>query len=184
MDSDTPLCLGSRLCSSHALAQQSALGAFAQTPLRAASLPLAAVVIAGYRTQPPRWDTAADNREMSDAVTDGSGYEGTDEYVPAGADPYELNKSLPRISDGSGAAVRSEVLAWTQTEKHFTVNAAEPENVTVRLFSYPAWEVVVNGKPAATQKTDVTELVVIPVAAGANDVHIYFRRTIDRFVGN
>jgi non-canonical purine NTP pyrophosphatase (RdgB/HAM1 family) len=154
------------------------------TRLLASAVLLAAVIVAGYRTQPPWWDTAADIREMSDAVTDGSGYEGTDEYVPAGADPYELNKSLPRISDGSGAAVRSEVLAWTQTEKHFTVNAAEPENVTVRLFSYPAWEVVVNGKPAATQKTDVTELVVIPVAAGANDVHIYFRRTIDRFVGN
>jgi hypothetical protein len=150
----------------------------------ASAVLLAAVIIAGYRIQPPWWDTAADIREMSDAITNGSGYEGTDEYVPAGADPYELNKSLPRISDASGAAVRSEVLAWTQTEKHFTVRANAPANVTVRLFSYPAWEVVVNGKPTVTQTTDVTELIVIPVATGTNDVQIYFRRTIDRFVGN
>jgi XTP/dITP diphosphohydrolase len=54
----------------------------------------------------------------------------------------------------------------------------------VRLFSYPAWEVVVNGKPTETQRTDVTGLIVIPIAAGDNDVQIHFRRTIDRVVGN
>jgi hypothetical protein len=41
-----------------------------------------------------------------------------------------------------------------------------------------------NGKPTATQKTDVTGLIVIPIAAGDSDVRIHFRRTIDRFVGN
>ncbi len=173
------LCMNAALAMLLAMATQRWI-----TRMLASGFLLAAVILAGYRTQPPWWDTAADIREMSDAITDGSGYEGTDEYVPAGADPYELNKGLPRISDASGAAAPSEVLAWTQTEKHFTVNATAPENVTVRLFSYPAWEVVVNGKPTVTQKTAVTELIVIPVAAGANDVHIYFRRTIDRFVGN
>jgi hypothetical protein len=76
------------------------------------------------------------------------------------------------------------MLAWEPTEKHFTVHAAAPQNLTVRLFSYPAWEVVVNGKPRATEKTDVTGLIVIPLAAGDNDVRIYFRRTMDRTVGN
>lgn len=145
---------------------------------------LAAVIVAGYRIQPPWWEKAADIHEMSDAIVDGTGYEGTDEYVPAGADAYELNKSLPRLSDDTGAAVRSEMLAWGPTEKHFTVHAAAPQNIIVRLFSYPAWEAVLNGKPTATQKTDVTGLIVIPIAAGDSDVRIHFRRTIDRFVGN
>ena len=145
---------------------------------------LAAVIVAGYRFQPPWWEKAADIRQMSDAVADGIGYEGTDEYVPAGDDAYELNKSLPRVSDDRGAEVQSEMLAWGPTERHFTVHAAAAQNLTVRLFSYPAWEVVVNGKPAATQKTDVTGLIVIPIAAGDSDVRIHFRRTIDRFVGN
>src|SRR5258708_36100245 len=127
---------------------------------------------------------ATDIREMSDAIADGTGYEGADEYVPAGADPYELNKSLPRVSDDKGAPVPSKMLAWGQTEKHFKVHTAAAQNVTGRLFNYPAWEVVVNDKPTKTQRTDVTGLIVIPIAAGDNDVHIHFRRTIDRSVGN
>ena len=150
----------------------------------ASAVLLAVVIVAGYRIQPPWWEKAGDIREMNDAMVDGIGYEGTDEYVPAGADPYELNKSLPRISDDTGAAAQSETLAWKPTEKHFTVHAAARQNLTVRLFSYPAWEVVMNGKPTATKKTDVTGLIVIPIAAGDSDVRIYFRRTIDRFVGN
>jgi hypothetical protein len=145
---------------------------------------LAAVIVAGYRIQPPWWETAGDIREMRDAFADGSGYEGTDEYVPAGADPYELNESLPRVSDDTGAPAPSEMLAWEPTEKHFTAHAAAAQNLTVRLFSYPAWEAVVNGKPTATRKTDVTGLIVIPIAAGNNDVRIRFRQTIDRFAGN
>ena len=150
----------------------------------ASAVLLAAVLVAGYRIQPPWWVTAGDISEMDDATVDGTGYAGTDEYVPAGADPYELNKSLPRVSDDTGAAVESEMLAWGPTEKHFTVHAGAPQNVTMRLFSYPAWEVVVNGKPTATKKTDVTGLIVIPIAAGDSDVRIYFGRTIDRFAGN
>jgi hypothetical protein len=145
---------------------------------------LAAVIVAGYRIQPPWWDGASDIREMSDALADGSGYEGTDEYVPAGADASELDKSLPLVSDDTGASVPSQVLAWGPIEKHFTVHAATPRNLTVRVFSYPAWEVEVNGKPTKTRTTDVTRLIVIPLAAGDSDVHIYFRRTSDRGIGN
>jgi hypothetical protein len=54
----------------------------------------------------------------------------------------------------------------------------------VRLLSYPAWEVKVNGRPTATKKTDITGLIIIPIAAGDNDIRIHFRRTIDRVVGN
>ncbi len=76
------------------------------------------------------------------------------------------------------------MLAWSPNEKHFTVRAAVAQNLIVRLFNYPAWEVVVNGKPSRTGKTDVTGLIVIPIAAGDNDVRIHFRRTTDRLVGN
>ena len=150
----------------------------------ACAILLAAVIVAGYRIQPPWWETASDILEMSNALADGSGYEGTDEYVPAGADAYELDKSLPLVSDDTGVSVPSQVLAWGPIEKHFTVHAATPQNLTVRVFSYPAWEVEVNGKPTKTRTTDVTRLIVIPLAAGDSDVHIYFRRTSDRVIGN
>ena len=121
---------------------------------------------------------------MSNAIADGSGYEGTDEYVPAGDDPYELNKDLPRISDAAGTPIQSKILAWGPTEKHFLVHVAEPQNLQLRLFNYPAWQVTVNGRATETQKTPVTGLMVVPVAAGDNDVYIYFRRTPDRTVGD
>jgi len=150
----------------------------------ACAILLSAVIVAGYRIQPPWWETASDIHEMDNALADGTGYEGTDEYVPAGADSYELDKSLPLVSDDAGTPVPSRVLAWGPIEKHFTVHAATPRNLTVRLFSYPAWEVEVNGKPTKTRTTDVTRLIVIPLTAGDSDVHIYFRRTSDRVIGN
>ena len=113
---DAAFRLGRRQCGPDVFGEQFALAALAQVPLRATSLPLAAfmnaalamlltmaakrwtsrglaaavllaaVIVAGYRIQPPWWETASDIREMSNALADGTGYEGTDEYVPAGAD--------------------------------------------------------------------------------------------------
>ncbi|HSZ60553.1 MAG TPA: hypothetical protein VK828_02070 [Terriglobales bacterium] len=152
--------------------------------LLASVILLAVLLAAGHHFQPPWWDNAADFREMSDAMADGTGYEGTDEYVPAGVDAYELNKSLALVSDEAAAPVAAKILAWGKIEKRFTVHAATAENLTVRLFSYPAWETVVNGQPTATLKTDVTGLIVVPVSAGDNDVRIYFRQTTDRLFGD
>jgi hypothetical protein len=80
---------------------------------------LAVVLIAGYRIQPPWWDTAPDIQEMSSAMSDGTGYEGADEYVPARADPYDVDKSLPRITGDSGEPVRAKIQTWGPEEKHF-----------------------------------------------------------------
>jgi hypothetical protein len=141
---------------------------------------LATPVASGQLTQPPWWDTAADIREMSDFMDSGTGYEGTDEYVPAGADASELNKDLPQISDGTGQPVPSKMIAWNASDRHFTVQSKLPRNIVVRLFNYPAWQVLVNSKSVVTEKTESTGLMVIPIAAGENDVRIYFRRTADR----
>ncbi len=150
----------------------------------ASAVLLAAVIVAGHRIRPPWWETPVGFRQMSAVIANGAGYEGADEYVPAEGDPSEVDESRPRISDDAGTAVPSNILAWEQTEKHFTVHAATAQDLTVRLFNYPAWDAVVNGKSIATRTTDVTGLIVIPIAAGDSDVHIYFRRTIDRVAGN
>jgi hypothetical protein len=144
---------------------------------------LAVLVIAGYRIQPPWWDSAADIEEMTDAVTEGAGYEGTDEYVPAGADPYELKKDQPQIVDSSGHPLRTETVQWGPAEEHFVIHSNTPELLILRLFNYPAWAVMVNGRRIETQTTDVTGQMEIPVAAGRNDVRIHFGRTRDRTIG-
>jgi hypothetical protein len=145
---------------------------------------LATLMIAGRLTQPPWWDTAADIREMGDFMATGTGYEGTDEYVPAGADASELNKSLPVVSDDSGAPVKNRIISWEPQRKHVAVYAEAPQNIVVRLFNYPAWETVVNGHKTATDKTETTGLMVIPVGAGENDIYLYFQRTRDRMIGD
>jgi len=144
---------------------------------------LTVLVIAGYRIQPPWWDTGDDIRELSDTMTDGSGYEGTDEYVPAAADPYELNKALPRISRAGVAEADATILTWAPTEKHMRIHAPAPQNLTIRLFDYPAWQVQVNGRTVASRKTRVTGLIVVPIEGGDNDIRIAFRRTGDRLAG-
>lgn len=144
---------------------------------------LAVLLIAGHRIQPPWWDISADIREMSDAIDDGIGYEGTDEYIPLGVDPSELNKDLPQVSDGQRAPAGIEMLDWWATEKHFVARAVIDRKLTLRLFNYPAWKVTVNGKPVATETSSITGLMIVPVAAGNNDVRIHFGRTADRWVG-
>jgi len=145
---------------------------------------LAVVLIAGHRVQPPWWDSAADIQEMQDAMSDGTGNEGIDEYVPAGADPYELNKDLPLVTVGSGQAVPARMIQWGPVEKHFIVQATQPANLTLRLLNYPAWQVTVNDRPVGTRTTEVTGQMLIPVAAGQSDVRIHFGRTLDRTVGD
>jgi hypothetical protein len=144
---------------------------------------LAVVLIAGYRIQPPWWDRAADIREMSNALADSTGYEGADEYVPAGADPSELKKDYPRVADSSGQPRPSQMIDWGLLEKHFVVSTSSRESLTLRLFTYPAWDVTVNGKHVQTQSTDVTSQMTIPVTPGKNDIRIRFTRTRDRTIG-
>ena len=145
---------------------------------------LAVVLLVGYRIQPPWWDTAADIREIQNAMANGTGMEGTDEYVPAGADPYEVNQSAPFIVNDSGRPMTVEEMTWGPLEKYFVIHVSEPETMTLRLFNYPAWGVTVNGRSVETQTADVTGQMVIPVSAGSSDVRIRFRRTKDRTVGN
>ncbi len=144
---------------------------------------LLVLLIAGHRIQPPWWDTSADIAEMKDAISDATGYDGTDEYVPAGADASDLKKDLPQVSDPNGEAVKVQMLEWDAREKHFVAYIDSPQKLTVRLFSYPAWKVTVNGSLAATERSDDTALMVIPLEAGQNDVRIDFGRTPDRLLG-
>ncbi len=141
------------------------------------------LVIAWHRIQAPWWDTSADLNEMLDNQQDGSGYEGTDEYVPTGADPYEINKEARRVTfDGAGHS-RIEVKQWDAESKFFIADVTSPGKLVVRLFDYPAWQVEVNGHPVASETHEVTGQLMIPVEAGQNQVRITFIRTWDRTAG-
>jgi hypothetical protein len=144
---------------------------------------LTVLLTAGHRIQPPWWDQPGDIQEMADAISDRTGYEGTDEYVPVAADPYEVNKGLRQVSDENGSPINVHKMEWGANEKRFDVHTDLPENLTLRLFNYPAWKVTVNGKPTQTQTSEVTGLLIVPVKAGENEVRVRFARMPDCLVG-
>jgi hypothetical protein len=144
---------------------------------------IAVLGIVWHRVQPPWWDTSADIAEMLDNQQTGIGYEGTDEYVPSGADPYEIDRNARKVTyDGPGTA-RLYVHNWSFQSKSLTANVSQAGNLVLRLFNYPAWRVVVDGHTVATLSRQVTGQLTVPVAAGENQVQIIFVRTWDRTLG-
>jgi uncharacterized membrane protein len=144
---------------------------------------LGVLFFAGVHFQPPWWDTAADLREMQDNMASGVGYEGVDEYVPVGADPYNVDKSarLVTVAGPSRAAIR--VAQWTPERKVFSAEMSGADNLALRLLNYPAWSAEVNEHVVTTGKGDGTGQMLVPVQAGTNVVQITFVRTWDRRIG-
>jgi 6-pyruvoyl-tetrahydropterin synthase related domain len=144
---------------------------------------LCVIAFGWHRYQAPWWDNAADLREMQDNVTTGAGYEGTDEYTPLGADPSAVDKDARRVTVEGQARAAIHVLQWSPKQKLFTADMSAPDNLALKLFSYPAWRVEVNGQQVEAGTIDGTGQMLVPVQAGANRVQITFTRTWDRTAG-
>jgi len=136
-----------------------------------------------HRVQPPWWDTAADIEEMHDAIEDGGGYEGVDEYVPARVDPYDVNQDERQVTVVSGDPARIGIEKWTAESKILTADVSRPEQLRLRLFNYPAWKVKVNGRVVESTTQAGTGEILFPVPAGTNAVEVTFVETPDRLTG-
>jgi hypothetical protein len=142
------------------------------------------VVVAAWRyVQAPWWDTAADLREMQDNMATGVGYEGTDEYTPMGADPSAIDKDARKVTVAGPAHAAIDVLHWDAESKIFTAQMSAADQVALRLFRYPAWRALVNGREVETNARDGTGQMLVPVVAGMNLVEMRFARTWDRTAG-
>jgi 6-pyruvoyl-tetrahydropterin synthase related domain len=145
---------------------------------------LALLSILWNRVQPSWWDQAADIDEMHDAIQDGSGYEGTDEYVPAGIDPYDLNKKAPRVAVVGRDKANIRILNWSAQSDRFTAEVTRPEKLRLRLLNYPAWRVEVNGIPITAKSQPHTGEILVPVDTGISEIRVRFIQTPDRFWGD
>jgi hypothetical protein len=142
------------------------------------------VIVAAWRyVQAPWWDTAADLREMQDNVVTGAGYEGTDEYTPLGADPSAIDKDVRKVTVAGPAHAAIDVLHWDAEWKVFSVQISATDQVALRVFQYPAWQVDVNGLPVETKAREGTGQMMVPLSAGMNRVELRFVRTWDRTAG-
>jgi len=136
-----------------------------------------------HHLQPPWWDYAPDLREMQDNMATGTGYEGTDEYTPVGADVYNVDKGARRVTVDGRAHAAIRVSDWSAENKIFTAEMSAPDNLALHLFNYPAWRVEVNGRRVQAATREGTGQMLVPVEAGTNRVQITFTRTWDRTAG-
>jgi hypothetical protein len=145
---------------------------------------LVVIVGAWQRIQAPWWDNAGDLGEMQDNIATGAGYEGTDEYTPVGADPSATDKDARRVTVDGPEHAAIHVLQWSAESKSFTAEMSAPSNLALRLFNYPAWHVVVNGRVVRAGTREGTGQMLVSVERGFNRVEIEFAQTWDRTVGS
>src|ERR1700676_269676 len=135
------------------------------------------------------WWDADDIPTLRAALAEGKGFEGTDEYDPAGDDHYNLPQAAPHVrilaaGDEEKPAAAAVILQrWTVEDRKLRVHAREPVRLALRLLNYPAWRVEVNGRAVTTEHPEQSEQMIVAVPAGDSQVSIEFGRTADRTIG-
>ncbi|MGA2536207.1 MAG: hypothetical protein ABSF53_09340 [Terracidiphilus sp.] len=147
---------------------------------------------------------------MVQVYRSGGGFQGTDEYEPPGADDTIVATGLPDaclttdpdvtlgVLDTPGAnpdwwveqnscdAIFSTVAKPSSASpEHLQFNAVMPHAgfLILRLRSYPAWHIVLNGKPAGPFIKRDDGLVCLPVAQGAMNLDVDWITTPDTVAG-
>ena len=135
------------------------------------------------------WDTE-DIPVLRQAIANGEGFDGTDEYDPLGDDHYDLPVKAPdaRIIGADNASSASSdskihVDRWTAEEKELTVTSSGPARIGLRLLNYPAWRVEVNGAAIVAERAEDSGQMIVPVPRGESRIRVHFARTLDRTLG-
>lgn len=134
------------------------------------------------------WWDSDDMSSLHDALDQQQGFDGTDEYDPAGDDHYNLPPHAPEaiaLAGDSGPVPKADlaVLQWGPERKLLRVTSAQPLRVALRLLDYPAWRVEVNGKPVSVERPEQTAQMIVPLPAGTSLISVRFARTPDRTAG-
>jgi hypothetical protein len=148
---------------------------------------------------------------MLDAYRNGQGFSGTDEYEPIGSEFSLIATGLPAgclVSDPNTALGKApespdlpftwdaaqgscqDTYAWTPTpgqpsHRHLRIAAKldHPGTLVLRLLSFPAWQIKVNGQPAADLPQRDDGLIAVPVPQGPVEVTADWRTTPDVLIG-
>jgi len=136
----------------------------------------------------------------------GGGLEGADEYEPPDSDHWKIATGLPDacFSRGSDtvlgtATTDGAIPAWQpqqgSCEATATAQSSTPEHLRIatqtarsgflilRLLSYPAWRITVNGKPVETADLRDDGLIAVPVPQGAVALAVDWTTTRDVVAG-
>jgi hypothetical protein len=150
---------------------------------------LAVAGSAEYLVKHSWWDSE-DMPTLEAAIQDRVGFEGTDEYDPAGDDHADLETKLPRavlFSDAreTGTSTKAKIVIEKWLAEHRAIRVSTPKSgrVRLRLLDYPAWRVTLNGSPVRVEHAEGTAQMMVEVPAGESELHIDFKRTADRTIG-
>jgi hypothetical protein len=136
----------------------------------------------------------------------GAGFVGTDEYAPPGADNSVVATGLPDACLTSDfdtelgiAPTPEDNPVWLPAQGSCittaTANLHEPEHLRIvvnapragflilRLRSYPAWRLALNGHPVTNLPSRVDGLIAIPVSQGPVEVSADWKTTSDVILG-
>jgi uncharacterized membrane protein len=135
------------------------------------------------------WDTQ-DIPALRAAIANGEGFDGTDEYDPAGDDHTNLPTKSPEamVMDtdsipGPNSIPKIRVERWSPEDKEVAVSSREPFFLGLRLLNYPAWRAEVNGAAVTPRGGDDYNQMIVPVPTGESHVRVRFVRTWDRNLG-
>jgi uncharacterized membrane protein len=135
------------------------------------------------------WDTQ-DIPTLRAAIANESGFDGTDEYDPAGDDHTNLPTKSPEaiVMDtdsipGPNSPPTIHVDRWSPEDKEVSVSARERFFLGLRLLNYPAWRAEVNGAAVTPRGGEDYNEMIVPVPAGESHVRVRFVRTWDRTLG-
>ncbi|MGB6687403.1 MAG: hypothetical protein WBE76_06130 [Terracidiphilus sp.] len=143
---------------------------------------------------------------MSSVYRTGAGFEGYNEYAPPEADNSQLASGLPGaclvanprqklgapsedsdnpVWDPSQHSCEATFpAAWTAPEHlHLSASTNHAGYLILRLRSYPAWRVTVNGGLATNLPEREDGLIVVPAAPGATNVDVRWTTTRDAIAG-
>jgi uncharacterized membrane protein len=135
------------------------------------------------------WDTQ-DIPALRAAIANGEGFDGTDEYDPAGDDhtnlPTKSAEAMVMDTDsipGPNSVPKIRVERWGPEDKKVSVSSREPFFLGLRLLNYPAWRAEVNGAAVTPRGGDDYNQMIVPVPAGESHVRVWLVRTWDRTLG-
>jgi len=148
------------------------------------------LVATGWFFVKQAWWDSDDIPTLQASITQGKGFEGTDEYDPVGDDHYDLPDQAPpvQIIPGDQASVvpknvNMNLKVWTATHKEIEISSPEPLKLGLRLLNYPAWHITVNGKTIQPGRQEEINRMILDLPAGNSQVQVQFAATPDRMVG-
>lgn len=145
-----------------------------------------------------------DNVRAQMATFRDTGFSGTDEYTPRGADNSAVQQGLPRVRVLSTPSAESaleednpdweadpkaelpaqiRIARWNNEHMSAAISTDRPGYAVLRLMDYPAWRVTRNGSVVAARLRRSDGLMVVPLTAGRNQIDVRWVTTGDAWAG-